>query len=167
MAVEAPPVLSALRAPDGRPAVIIGPGHPHYKEIDPSLKKSQAGPGMFVSRKDPATGEYRLYAALVPVTIVQRDPINQERTIDVPMLDEQGRVMLQLDPAARATILLTNDGDASKDSIPTTPFPDSKDQIATTVEKLQQTILAQQAASEARMEQLITALIGALKEKKA
>lgn len=167
MAVDAPsvPILSNLRAPDGRPAVQIFKGHPYYTEVDPTLKKGQAGPGMFVSRKDPQTGELRLYAALVPVTRVQRDPVNMERTIDVPLTDEQGRVLMQLDPAARATIQLMADGDEEAKSMPTTPFPDTKDPLSNSVEQLKTVIIEQNAAAEARMAHLITALVGALKER--
>ena len=155
------PILSNLRAPDGRPAVEIGPGHPYYTPIDQTLKKSQGGPGMYESRKDPKTGEFRLYAALVPVTQTKRDPINEERTIDVPMLDEAGRVMMQRDPAARNSIALGNDVPGS-DSLPTTPFPDSKDAMATGLEKLSQIVVDQ---GKQNME-MIAALVQALKEKR-
>ena len=154
MAVEAAPAV-----PLPVNAVLISKGHPYFKEIDATLKPSQGGPGMFVSRKDPKTGEYRLYAMPVPVTQVQRDPVNEERTIDVPMKDDQGRVLYQLDPAARTTIALANPDNPAADSIPTTPFPDAKDTMATGLEALQKTIIEQQKASDERFERLIAALV--------
>ena len=165
MAVDAPavPILSNLRAPDGRPAVEIKSGHPYYTNVDTTLNKSQAGPGMFVSRKDPKTGEHRLFPMLIPVTRVQRDPANEERTIDVPMVDEQGRVLMQLDPAARATVWLENDKNEDARSMPITPFPDSKDAMANGLEKLGTILVEQGQQAAARQESLIAALVQVLK----
>ena len=165
MAVGTPPVngLPSLRAPDGRPALEISHGHPYFTGIDKTLKPSQGGPGMFESRRDPATGQFRLYAALVPVTRVQRDPENEERTIDVPMVDEEGRVLMQRDPAARTTIALAHDLDETVDSIPTTPFPDTKEPVMQSIDSLKEVIVEQNRLASERFSELVGALTDALK----
>ena len=138
-------------------AVLIGKGHPYFKEIDATLKPSQAGPGMFISKKDPKTGEMRLFAMPVPVTRVERDPVNEERTVDIPLRDDQNRILYQLDPAARNTIALMNPTNPDADSVPTTPFPDSKDAVSASFEKLQVSMVEQQKASDARLEMFMKA----------
>ena len=62
------------------------------------------GPGNFESRMG------RWYAARIPKTYQQRHPDNPERMIDVPFLDEKGKVVMQLDPAAVETISKMTDG---------------------------------------------------------
>lgn len=156
MAVEAAPAVPLPIPVNG---VLIGPGHPFYKPFDATLKPSQGGPGMFMSRKDPKTGEYRLFAMPVPVTRVERDPVNEERTVDVPIKDDQGRTLYQLDPAARATIALANNGDENAASMPTTPYPDAKDAMASGLESLQKSLADQQAMANARLEALQTTMI--------
>ena len=166
MPTEAPEkVIATLLAPDGRPAIEIREGHPYFTKIDKTLHKSQAGPGMFASLQD-EKGAFRLYASLVPVTQVKRDPINEERTIDVPMTDEQGRVLMQRDPAARTTIYLENNNDEKADSLPTTPFPNSKDAMATGLEKLGAIIVEQNKAQNDRFNALAEMLVNVLKDRK-
>src|SRR5689334_7872811 len=57
------------------------------------------GPGEFIS--DGKTWR----AAMSPVTTLQRDPVNAERWIDVPVTDKDGNVLMRPNPAAMETIL--------------------------------------------------------------
>lgn len=120
------------------------------------------GPGMFVSDGK----EWR--AQMTPVTTQQRDPINPERWIDVPVTDPKtGAVLMQVNPAAADTIGRTA-GDGAK-GIPVAQPPEPKDAVKeqmNTLIEMQRASIEAAAKRDERMDRLVELLATSLAGKK-
>lgn len=112
------------------------------------------GPGMFISDGK----EWR--AQMTPVTTQVRDPLNQERWIDVPVTDPKtGAVLMQVNPAAKDT--LERGVGAGATAMPVAQAPEPKDHVKDQMNALiemQRISLEAQAKRDERNDKLIEML---------